>query len=164
MNGIPDEERVVHHTKRFGRELAMQYLFCCEMRNELPGAATFEAVFDTVKSEFNLKEGHLTRKGREYAEKLYELTALHHDEIDRLLSRRCENWDWKRISPVERNIMRVAVAEMLYIPEVPPVVSIDEAVEIARDYSGADGGNFINGVLNAVKNELQRSERKGNQA
>ena len=152
MNGIPDEERVVHHTKRFGRELAMQYLFCCEMRNELPGAATFEAVFDTVKSEFNLKEGHLTRKGREYAEK------------DRLLSRRCENWDWKRISPVERNIMRVAVAEMLYIPEVPPVVSIDEAVEIARDYSGADGGNFINGVLNAVKNELQRSERKGNQA
>ena len=53
--------------------------------------------------------------------------------------------------------MRVAVAEMLYFEDVPPVVSIDEAVEITRDFSGCEGGNFINGVLNSVKNQLVSS-------
>ena len=55
--------------------------------------------------------------------------------------------------------MRVAVAEMLYDEDVPPVVSIDEAVEIARDYSGETSGNFLNGVLNGIKNTLKRSPR-----
>ena len=72
----------------------------------------------------------------------------------------CVNWDWMRLSAVDRNIMRVAVAEMLDFDEVPLVVSIDEAVEIARDFSGIEGGNFINGVLNSVKNKLAESGKK----
>ena len=68
-----------------------------------------------------------------------------------------KNWDWNRVSLVDRSIMRVAVAEMLHFEDVPLVVSIDEAVEIARDFSGCEGGNFINGVLNALKNKLIKS-------
>ena len=61
----------------------------------------------------------------------------------------------------EKLTMRVAVAEMLYLDDVPPVVSIDEAVGIARDYSGIEAGNFINGVLNGVKDTLKRDPRGG---
>ena len=85
--------------------------------------------------------------------------ALNQEKIDAILSPLCVNWDWMRLSAVDRNIMRVAVAEMLYDEDVPPVVSIDEAVEIARDYSGETSGNFLNGVLNGIKNTLKRSPR-----
>ena len=143
------------HTKRLGRELAMQFLFSCELQNEVPGAEKFDAFFEAVRLEYQLKDNRLARKSSEYAKELYTLVALHRDEIDRMLSGRCENWDWERISVVERNIMRVAVAEMMYMDDVPSVVSIDEAVGIARDFSGIAGGNFINGVLNSVKDDLE---------
>ena len=147
------------HAKRLGRELAMQYLFRCDMRDEIPSAATFEPFFEQVREEHGLRENRLARKGREYAEQLYQTVALHRETVDEAIARRAEHWDWNRLSLVDRNIMRIAVAEMLYFEDVPPVVSIDEAVEIARDYSGEEAGNFINGVLNGVKDTLKRSPR-----
>lgn len=147
------------HAKRVGRELAMQYLFECEMREELPSAAGFEAFFEQAALEFQLGENRTARKGRDYAEKLYVSVTVNKEEIDSTIRKRMENWDFDRIGVVDRNIMRIAVAEMLFDEDVPPVVSIDEAVEIARDYSGEDSGNFINGVLNGVKDTLKRSPR-----
>ena len=149
----------VPHAKRIGRELAMQYLFRCDMRHELPDAVTFGLFFDQIRAEHDLKENRLGRKAREYAEKLYLTVALNGEEIDATIRKRTENWDLERISLVDRNIMRIAVAEMLYMEDVPPVVSIDEAVGIARDYSGEEAGNFINGVLNGVKDTLKRNPR-----
>ena len=148
------EELVKPHTKRLGRELAMQFLYSCEMQEVLPGATRFDSFFESVCSEDKLKDNRLSRKGKEYATALYNEVALHSDEIDGLIAKHCENWDWNRVSGVERNIMRVAIAEMCYFDDVPEIVSIDEAVEIARDFSGEKGGNFINGVLNAIKNTL----------
>lgn len=137
----------------------MQYLFRCDMRHELPDAVTFGLFFDQIRAEHDLKENRLGRKAREYAEKLYLTVALNGEEIDATIRKRTENWDLERISLVDRNIMRIAVAEMLYMEDVPPVVSIDEAVGIARDYSGEEAGNFINGVLNGVKDTLKRNPR-----
>ncbi len=147
------------HTKRLGRELAMQYLFRCDMRGELPDAVGFDLFFDEVREEHGLHENRFARKGREYAAELYTAVAIHREEIDETIRQRSELWDRNRLSLVDRNIMRIAVAEMLYFDAVPPVVSIDEAVEIARDYSGETVGNFINGVLNGVKDTLKRSPR-----
>ena len=149
----------VPHAKRIGRELAMQYLFRCDMRHELPDAVTFGLFFDQIRAEHDLKENRLGRQAREYAAKLYPTVALNGEEIDATIRKRTENWDLERISLVDRNIMRIAVAEMLYMEDVPPVVSIDEAVGIARDYSGEEAGNFINGVLNGVKDTLKRNPR-----
>lgn len=151
------------HAKRIGRELAMQYLFCCDMRHELPDAAAFALFFEQIKSEHSLKENRLSRKAREYAEKLYLTVALNGETIDATIRKRTEHWALERISLVDRNIMRIAVAEMLYLEDVPPVVSIDEAVGIARDYSGEDAGNFINGVLNGIKDTLKRNPRGNKQ-
>ena len=153
----PDEEScgdAPRHAKRLGREVAMQYLFGCELRGEVPGAASFEEIFPVLVESLGITEARMVRKCREYAIKLYTAVALHEDEIDKVISERCEHWSMERLSAVDRNIMRVAIAEMLYFDSVPRVVSIDEAVEIARDYSGENAGNFINGVLNAIKNGL----------
>lgn len=139
------------HSKRLGRELAMEFLFSCELKHELPGAAEFDVFMESVGDEFKLADNRITRRAREYAVRLYEAVTLARNEIDKIIVKYCYNWDMDRLSPVDRNIMRVAVAEMRDFPEVPPVVSIDEAVAIARDFSGVEAGNFINGVLNAVK-------------
>ncbi|MCI5779752.1 MAG: transcription antitermination factor NusB [Lentisphaeria bacterium] len=152
MRDAADHEAPAPHSKRLGRELAMEFLFSCELKREVPGAAAFDVFMESVKDEFKLADNRLTRRAREYAVKLYEAVALDQRRIDGIIVKYCHNWDMDRISPVDRNIMRVAVAEMLAFPEVPHVVSIDEAVEIARDFSGAEAGNFINGVLNSIKN------------
>ena len=151
-------EAVRPHTKRMGREVAMQYLYSCETRGELPTAATFDAFFEMLCAEYKLRDDRLVRKTREYATMLYRQAALHGEEIDAILRPKCdESWGWERIDAVDRNVLRVGLAELLYCPETPKIVCIDEAVEIARDFSGAEGGSFVNGVLNAVKSDMVKS-------
>jgi len=153
-------EAVRRHTKRLGRELAMQFLFSCEMRGETPGAAAFDLFFESVRDEVNLPDGRLARKGCEYAATLYTAVELRRTEIDEFIKPHCRNWDWSRVDPVDRNILRVAVAELLEFPDLPLLVPIDEAVEIARDFSGEEGGRFVNGVLNSLKDEVEKMRRK----
>lgn len=151
MNNTPGNEAAPAHSKRLGRELAMEFLFACESKQELPGAAEFDTFLESVKEEFNLDDTRNTRRAKDYAVRLYEAVACDQEKIDGIISAHCRNWQMDRLSGVDRNIMRVAVAEMLAFPDVPAVVSIDEAVGIARDFSGIEAGNFINGVLNSVK-------------
>ncbi len=156
---VDRSEAVRHHSKRMGREIAMQYLYSCDTRGDLPGAATFESFFETLTTEYGSTDERLMHRAREMAVKLYELVALHLDEIDAILRPRCESWGWERIGAVDRAVMRVALAEMLYGGDTPVLVCIDEAVEITRDFSGAESGNFVNGVLNAIKNDLPKIKR-----
>ena len=152
-SGHFDELGLPTHSKRLGRELAMEFLFGCELRGEVPGAAGFEQFLETARDEFQMKDNRHANRAIDYARKLYECVTLEREAIDAMIISYCENWAWERISIVDRNIMRVAVAEMRSFPDVPLVVSIDEGVEIARDFSGCEAGNFINGVLNAIKNK-----------
>ena len=70
-----------------------------------------------------------------------------------------KNWELHRIAVVDRNIMRLAIYEMLYREDIPPVVSINEAVDIAKKFSTQDSGKFVNGVLDKIKSELMRPAR-----
>ena len=162
MANLSDRSEAVRpHTKRMGREVAMQYLYACESKGELPSAATFDAFFETLNGEYQLRDERLIRKAREFATELYELEALHQEEIDAMLRPRCEeSWGWDRIDAVDRNVLRVALTEILYCGGAPLMVCIDEAVEIARDFSGAEGGRFVNGVLNALKDDLAKAAAK----
>jgi len=156
------EEAPRPNSKRFAREAVMQYLFSCEAKQEEPSAASFGDCFALICDELALKDNHFTRRAQEFATELYTQVAIHREEIDKLLMPLCEKgWGWDRISIVDRNIMRVCAAEMLYFPAVPDIVSIDEAVEIGGDFSGSTGGSFINGVLNSLKNKLEPAEKRG---
>ncbi|MBQ9788034.1 MAG: transcription antitermination factor NusB [Lentisphaeria bacterium] len=150
------------HSKRLARELAMQYLFSCDIASELPDVGKFEEFYEeSLKNEHNLSDNRYSRKSKEAAEELIVNVALNADVIDDKIREFAANWQWDRISVVERNILRIAVYEMLFALDVPPIVSINEAVSIARDYSNERSCNFINGILNSIKDTLDRDGRTG---
>ena len=76
-----------------------------------------------------------------------------------LIRKFSKNWDIPRIAAVDRNILRLAIYEMLHREDIPPVVSINEAVDIAKRFSTQDSGKFINGILDSVKGDLMRPAR-----
>ncbi len=148
------------HTKRLAREIAMQFLFSCDMSGEFPELGKFELFYEEeIKVQHNLTDNRYARKSRELAESIIAQVAINLDTIDAKIKDFTKHWEWDRISLVDRNIMRVAVYEMLFVMDVPPIVSINEGVEIACDYSDEKSANFINGVLNAIKDSLDRPER-----
>jgi N utilization substance protein B len=97
---------------------------------------------------------------REFAQPLIDGMNAHLDEIDERIRRYCENYEFRRISGVDRNVLRLAIYEMLFRDDIPPVVSINEAIELAKKFGGAESGRFVNGILDRVKNDLTRPLRE----
>jgi len=96
---------------------------------------------------------------RLFADPLIRGAVEHRDEADDLIRKYAKNWDIKRMAAVDRNILRLAIYEMLHRDDIPPVVSINEAVDIAKRFSTRDSGKFVNGILDKVKGELMRPAR-----
>ena len=83
----------------------------------------------------------------------------HLKEIDETIAEQVKNWDMDRIAKVDRNILRLAIHEMLHREDIPPVVSINEAIDIAKKFSTEKSGRFVNGILDKVKAKLMRPTR-----
>jgi N utilization substance protein B len=96
---------------------------------------------------------------RLFAEPLIRGAIEHRDKLDEQITKYAKNWDLHRIAAVDRNILRLAIYEMLYREDIPPIVSINEAVDIAKKFSTEDSGKFVNGILDKVKGELLRPAR-----
>jgi N utilization substance protein B len=103
----------------------------------------------------------LERDARPFTRELAHAAARRADELDAHIARHSKGWDLSRIAPLERNLMRVALLEMLHPDDVPaetpiaPEGAIDEAVELAKHYCGADAPGFVNGILAAVLREAR---------
>ena len=80
----------------------------------------------------------------------------HYEELDRLIEKYSENWSLDRIDVINRNILRMALFELLYCEDIPPKVTINEAVDLAKRYGSEDSGSFINGILDRIQNEIVR--------
>lgn len=91
----------------------------------------------------------------EYARRLATEVASHCGELDRMIEERLENWRFDRVSVVDLTILRIALAELLYCPETPTNVIINEAIEIAHRYSSNDAGRFVNGILDRLAREVR---------
>lgn len=91
---------------------------------------------------------------RAFTERLVRTVGERREAIDALLASSSRNWTLERMGVVDRNLLRLSVAELLSEPDTPPAVVIDEAVEIARDYGDRDSQSFVNGVLEAVRRRL----------
>ncbi len=98
-------------------------------------------------------------EARLFAEPLIRGTLERREAIDAQIQKHLENWDLRRLAAVDRNILRLAIYEMLYRDDIPPVVSINEAVDIAKKFSTQDSGKFVNGILDKIKEELMRPAR-----
>lgn len=93
---------------------------------------------------------------RQFTRQLAEGTEAHREELDEIIARHSKGWELDRIAPLERNVMRVALYEMEHSDDVPDEVAIDEAVELSKEYCGADAPGFVNGILGAVVRERQQ--------
>ena len=97
---------------------------------------------------------------QQFARPLIEGIVAHLPEIDERIRHYCENYEVRRISAVDRNVLRLGIYELLYRDDIPPVVSINEAIELAKEFGGPDSGRFVNGILDRVKDDLSRPLRE----
>jgi transcription antitermination protein NusB len=137
-------------TRREAREWAVQLLFQLDLNPTDKLDAAFGGFFQSVEGD----------KGtRAFAEELVRGVLANRERIDTVMAKHAENWDVGRMSVLDRNVLRLALFEMLLRPDIPPVVSINEAVEIAKHFSNAESGKFVNGVLDKARRELDRPAR-----
>jgi N utilization substance protein B len=132
-------------TRRKSRELAMQMLFQGDLGKQTP---------DQVRKTFWLARDESDVETRGFAEDLYRVATLRAEEIDELIVRFAVNWRLERMPSVDRNVLRLAAAEMLGFKGTPFPIIINEALEIARRFSGPESVSFLNGVLDAMAKEL----------
>ena len=136
--------------RRRAREAAIQYHFWRDLQHgETPERIDDFWEFCPVKPNV-----------REFAQPLIEGMVEHLNEIDDRIKRYCENYNLNRISAVDRAVLRLAIYEMLYRDDIPPVVSINEAIELAKTFGGAESGAFVNGILDRIRKDLDRPARE----
>ena len=133
--------------RRRARELAIQVLYHLEYNPGNP-----EESFDTVCKSFLPP-----KETRPFAKDLVLGVWRNKEDLDKLIGRASKNWRIERMSRVDRNILRIAVFEVLYMGDIPPKVSIDEAVELGKRFGTEDSGAFVNGVLDCIYTTLDLS-------
>ncbi len=119
---------------------------------ELAGGKPRHHVYTLIEPEFEDDPNTL-----DFAQSLFETTARSERQIDNYLEAHLQNWDLDRISAIDRAVLRMATCELLHFEDVPPKVTIDEAIEIVKRFSTPKSGDFVNGVLDAVLMELYTS-------
>jgi N utilization substance protein B len=135
--------------RRRSRELAMQALYQMEMIQD----HSKEAV------ELFCKHFGVTENVKPFFLRLVEGVKKVQHEIDPLIKSFSENWKISRMSRADRNIMRIAVYELLYCDDIPPKVSINEAIDIGKKYGTEDSGPFINGILDSIRISLEKENQ-----
>jgi N utilization substance protein B len=130
--------------RRKSRELAMQMLFQADVGKQNP---------DEVRKTFWQAREEVEDDTRGFTEDLFRVAKAREEEIDAILEQHSENWKLSRMSAVDRNVLRMAVAELIGFPGTPAPIVINEALEIARRYSAPESINFLNGVLDAIAKE-----------
>ena len=141
-------------SRRKARECALQMLFAADVA-EMPAD-------DVVRSYWaELGESELDETAREFATRLASRTLSNLELLDERIRSRAEHWRISRMAVVDRNILRLAVYEFLYEP-TPRTVAINEALEIARRFSTYEATQFINGILDAIKRDLDEQQPQKN--
>ncbi len=133
-------------SRRKARELALQACYAYEFSGNTP-----EQVIETV-----ILPNTDNRVTIDFAVKLFRECAQRAEHLDELIKSRSANWEFDRIATIDKLVLRAAICEFLHFEDVPPKVSIDEAIEIAKMYSTDNSGRFVNGILDAVLSDLTK--------
>lgn len=131
--------------RRVARECALQMMYQWDLRRDDPRKLT-QTFWDVHKQSPEI---------REFADRLMLMTIEHLEAIDPLIERHTLRWRLDRMETVDRNVLRIAVEELLHQKDTPPAVVIDEAIEIARRYSKGESGEFVNGLLDSIRKEIE---------
>jgi N utilization substance protein B len=141
--------------RRDGREAAVQFLYQLDLHQDRESQNTTD--FWELRS--GPGKAAVTPKTRAFTEQLVAGVIAHLDELDERIKKYTANYELHRLAAVDRNILRMAIYEMLHSPDVAPVVIINEAIEIAKKFGAEKSGGFVNGILDRVKQDLTRPAR-----
>lgn len=154
--------------KRIARMTALQVLYACEFSGSEPGDILAHlSENDVIKDEelrlfITDEDGNddysLTPNIIAYGGKIARIAISNKEFLNELIVNRSQNWEFERISVMDRLILQMAISEMLFIDEVPPKVSIAEAVEIAKVFSSSESSRFVNGILDTTYNDSQQGK------
>ncbi len=150
-------------SRRLSRELALKVIFQLDVAGgDLSTAFDLVVRLMTEDPEDPETDGAvLTPEVKDFAARLLRGTVDHLPEIDARLRACAREWTLERMANVDRNILRLALYEMLHLDDIPLSVSINEAVELAKRYSTPDSGRFINGILGKIASSLETSPGRG---
>jgi len=132
--------------RREGREAAVQFLFCSDVNPELT-PADIDGFFDTIRPA--------SKHVREFAKILATGACEHRAEIDATIQAHTDNYRLDRLSAVDRSILRLAIYELLFRDDIPNVVSINEAIEVAKRFGTEESGRFVNGILDNLHKAIR---------
>jgi N utilization substance protein B len=132
--------------RRKSREFALQVLYQLEITKQ----GALQAMVQ-LRENFSPEEGE-----DEFAKRIVLGVMEHRQEIDRLIKERSENWRLDRMTIIDRNILRIAIFELLYCGDIPPKVTLNEAIDLGKRYGSEESGSFINGILDRIQNEVIR--------
>jgi N utilization substance protein B len=133
-------------TRREARQVVLQVLYAYEMRENEPKGLVEEFI----------GEKQLDEKSALFVRELFLKVIENMEHIDNLIKGCVEHWDFSRLAVVDKNILRLAIGEFLFFSDIPRKVSIDEAIELAKEFSSGDSGSFVNGVLDSIAKKLNR--------
>ena len=137
--------------RRAGRVAALQYLFAWSINTPANLANDLQAFFEAQENP---------RDTYSYGEEIIHGVIEHIADLDARIKGLAHNWEFERIAKIDLAILRLAMFEMLYRKDIPPVVSINEAIDLSKEFSNADAKRFINGILDRLKDQLGRDSRK----
>jgi N utilization substance protein B len=126
--------------RRKARELVLKSLYAYESISGNP-----DDIMKTLAEDSGLAE-----KPRKFASDLFYLTITHLISIDEEIKNHTQHWDISRLALVDKNILRISICELLFMPDIPSKVSINEAIELAKKYSTEESSSFVNGILNSI--------------
>lgn len=134
--------------RRIVREKVLQILYAYEMNNESLQSLSLEILNEiTEESE------------KTFANELIQRVISNVKDLDSRIVQRVTNWEMSRIALIDKILLRMGICEILFFPDIPPKVSINESIEIAKDFSTAGSAKFINGILDAVLAEEKKEGR-----
>jgi N utilization substance protein B len=137
--------------RRDGRVAAVQYLYAWSLNPPKNLAEDLRVFFENFPEP---------RDHYAFGEEIIHGLIEHAPEIDARIRELAQNWEFERIAKIDLAILRVAMFEMIHRKDIPPVVSINEAIDLSKQFSNADAKRFINGILDRLKDQLGRDARK----
>lgn len=137
--------------RRAGRVAALQFLYAWSLNQPRNLADDLHVFFSNMEEP---------REHYAFGEELIHGVIEHCADIDARIKGLAHNWDFDRIAKIDLAILRIAMFEMIFRKDIPPVVSINEAIDLSKQFSNADAKRFINGILDRLKDQLGRDARK----
>jgi N utilization substance protein B len=146
---IQNTQGLIMSNRRRARELAL----CAYYALELSGNSLEQTVKDLIT-----ERNDVSKDIQDFATSLVRLAHSNTSEIDNYIQNKAINWDFDRIAIIDKLIIRLAICEFLHFADIPPKVSIDEAIEVSKKFSTEQSGKFINGILDSVLIDLRKNE------